>query len=224
MSETSEPQSGEHAARMDGIYKMQRHIYDLTRKYYLLGRDQMLDRLQPPAGGTILEAGCGTGRNLILAARRYPDAHLYGFDISEAMLNTARASIAKAGLNSRITLAQGDASNFTGSDLFGVPAFDRVFVSYSYSMIPPWREALMQSFQAVKPGGELHIVDFGEQTKLPGFFRSGLRAWLRKFHVEPREDLEAELTALAKQSDAKLTLTRPFRDYARAAVIVKPKG
>ena len=33
----------EDAARhMDGIYRYQRHIYDLTRKYYLLGRDRMI--------------------------------------------------------------------------------------------------------------------------------------------------------------------------------------
>ncbi|RYE69155.1 MAG: hypothetical protein EOP17_04230 [Rhizobiaceae bacterium] len=28
-----------HAGRMDRMYRYQRHIYDLTRKYYLLGRD-----------------------------------------------------------------------------------------------------------------------------------------------------------------------------------------
>lgn len=76
--------SGEHAAKhMDGIYRYQRYIYDLTRKYFLLGRDTMLDGLQPPDGGTVLEVGCGTGRNLVLAARRYPNAKYYGFDISE---------------------------------------------------------------------------------------------------------------------------------------------
>jgi len=73
---------GVHAAHMDGIYRYQRYIYDATRKYYLLGRDLLLDELRPPMGGTVLEIGCGTGRNLILAARRYPSARLYGFDIS----------------------------------------------------------------------------------------------------------------------------------------------
>ena len=63
-----------HAALMDGVYRGQRHIYDLTRKYYLLGRDRMIDELQPPVGGHVLEIGCGTGRNLIAAARCWPGA------------------------------------------------------------------------------------------------------------------------------------------------------
>ena len=74
---------------MDAIYRYQRYVYDATRKYYLLGRDRLLAELQPPAGGSVLEIACGTGRNLILAARRYPNARFYGFDISNAMLDTA---------------------------------------------------------------------------------------------------------------------------------------
>jgi S-adenosylmethionine-diacylgycerolhomoserine-N-methlytransferase len=212
---------GDAASDMDRIYRLQRHIYDASRKFYLLGRDGMLAGLDAPRGGTILEVGCGTGRNLILAARRYPHAKLYGFDVSPAMLETAAASIAKAGFADRITLAQGDASNFTGYALFGVSSFDRVFISYALSMIPPWREAVARGFAAVTPGGSLHIVDFGEQSRLPRAFRTGLRAWLKKFSVYPREDLERELEAVAQRSGAKLTLARPFRDYARSAVVRK---
>jgi S-adenosylmethionine-diacylgycerolhomoserine-N-methlytransferase len=213
--------SGDAASDMDRIYRLQRHIYDASRKYYLLGRDDMLAGLDVPPGGTILEVGCGTGRNLILAARRYPLARLYGFDVSPAMLETAAASIHKAGLADRIILAQGDASNFSGQALFGVPHFDRVFISYALSMIPPWREAVVQGFAAVAPGGSLHIVDFGEQSRLPRAFRTALRAWLRKFSVDPREGLERELQALASKTGAELTLARPFRDYARSGVVRK---
>ena len=41
------------AAEMDAIYRVQRHIYDASRKYYLLGRDGMLAGLDPPPGGTV---------------------------------------------------------------------------------------------------------------------------------------------------------------------------
>ena len=77
MSTTELPPSpafkANHAELMDGVYHWQRHIYDLTRKYYLLGRDRLIDGLEVPQGGTVLELGCGTGRNIILAARRYPN-------------------------------------------------------------------------------------------------------------------------------------------------------
>ena len=58
--------TSDHAARMDRMYRYQRHIYDLTRKYYLLGRDRAIRDLQVPVDGTLLEVGCGTGRNLCL--------------------------------------------------------------------------------------------------------------------------------------------------------------
>ena len=53
------------AAPMDAIYRRQRFIYDLTRRPYLFGRDQMLAELEPPPGGSVLEIGCGTARNLL---------------------------------------------------------------------------------------------------------------------------------------------------------------
>jgi S-adenosylmethionine-diacylgycerolhomoserine-N-methlytransferase len=210
------------ATEMDAIYRVQRHIYDASRKYYLLGRDGLLEQLNPPPAGTILEVGCGTGRNLILAARRYPSARCFGFDVSHAMLETAEASVAKVGLQPSIQLEQADAAQFDAKSVFGVDGFDRVFISYALSMIPPWRAALAHAFQAVKPGGSLHIVDFGEQSRLPSAFRSGLRAWLRKFSVEPRAELEAELRHLAADTGAQLVFERPFRDYACRAVLKKP--
>ncbi len=210
------------ADHMDGIYRYQRYIYDLTRKYYLLGRDSLLDGMKPPPQGTVLEVGCGTGRNLILAARRYRDAKFYGFDVSEMMLETARSNIERAGLSDRITLAQGDAANFSSSELFGVNDFDRVFISYAVSMIPPWRESLVESYKAVAPGGSLHIVDFGQQSKLPGWFKTMLVAWLKKFTVTPRAELEAELSAIARERNGELTFKKLYGDYAQLAVLTKP--
>ena len=213
--------AGSAAEHMDAIYRYQRYVYDASRKYYLLGRDRLLDELAPPPGGSVLEVACGTGRNLIKAARRYPDAHFYGFDISTAMLETARTSIARAGLADRITVAAGDATDFSGERLFGVPAFDRVFVSYALSMIPPWREALRQALTSVAPGGRLYVVDFGDQADLPGWFKSGLRAWLAKFSVEPRDALPGELQKLAGESGVSVGCDELYRGYAIYAVIAK---
>ena len=210
------------AEHMDAIYRYQRYIYDASRKYYLLGRDRLLDELDPPPGGAVLEIACGTGRNLIVAARRYPGVRFFGFDISSAMLDTARAAIARNGLSDRITVAAGDAAEFSGERLFGMPAFDRVFISYALSMIPPWRTAMQRAVDAVAPGGRLHVVDFGEQEELPRWFKRGLRAWLGKFSVEPRAELEAELKMLAAETSAHLEFQRMFRDYAQRAVLVKP--
>ena len=53
---------------MDRMYRMQRYFYDVTRKYYLLGRDQLLEQMEVRAGEHVLEIGCGTARNLIALA------------------------------------------------------------------------------------------------------------------------------------------------------------
>ena len=142
------------APLMDRLYRHQRHIYDLTRKHYLLGRDQLITGLQPPPGSRVLEIGCGTARNLVLAARRYPDVEFYGIDISFEMLETARKAVVREGLTAHIQLAQADAVRFDPALLFGVPSFARIFVSYSLSMIPAWPAVLATAVQWLAPGGE----------------------------------------------------------------------
>lgn len=209
------------AQHMDAIYRYQRYVYDATRKYYLLGRDRLIADLDPPRGGTVLEVACGTGRNLIGAARRYPEARFYGFDISNAMLETARSSIQRADLDARINIAHGDATSFDPATLFGVPGFDRIFISYALSMIPPWRPALQEALGALAPGGKLFIVDFGDQARLPGWFKRGLRSWLAQFSVTPRDELEAELGRIGTMPGYEVHYEPLYRGYSTYAVVTR---
>jgi S-adenosylmethionine-diacylgycerolhomoserine-N-methlytransferase len=207
---------------MDRIYRHQRHIYDITRKYYLLGRDELIASLDAPAGTRVLEIGCGTGRNLILAAQRYRAAKFFGLDISAEMLATGRANLKRAGMDGRIELARADATDFDPVVLFGVDKFDRVFISYSLSMIPDWRGALGEALDHVAPGGKLAIVDFGQQENLPGWFRSVLHAWLRQFHVTPREELSRAIAAEAIRRGYRWQVRPLYRGYAWIGTIDAP--
>jgi S-adenosylmethionine-diacylgycerolhomoserine-N-methlytransferase len=204
---------------MDRMYRRQRHIYDLTRKFYLLGRDELIAALEPPPGGAVLEIACGTGRNLIRAARTYPQARFFGLDVSEEMLTSARANVAAAGLSRRIVLARGDATSFDPQALFGLTAFDRVFISYALSMIPPWERTAAQAASSLTPGGALHVVDFGDQGEWPAWGRAGLRAWLARFSVTPRLGLEAELGRLATARGLNLAFRPLYRRYAFLAAL-----
>jgi S-adenosylmethionine-diacylgycerolhomoserine-N-methlytransferase len=206
------------AALMDRMYRRQRHIYDLSRKFYLLGRDEAIARVRAAPGDTVIEIGCGTGRNLVKLARAYPEARLFGLDVSREMLLTAAASVARAGLSQRIALARGDAASFEPQGLFGRAGFDRVVISYALSMIPPWREALAHALDVLSPGGSLHLVDFGDCAGLPPPFRTGLRRWLAAFDVTPRDDLGDTLEALSAERGLKCA-TEPWRrGYALLAV------
>jgi S-adenosylmethionine-diacylgycerolhomoserine-N-methlytransferase len=207
------------AILMDRMYRHQRYFYDTTRKFYLLGRDRMIRDLNPAAHDRVLELGCGTGRNLILAAKRFPNAQFYGIDVSEAMLTTARQNIERAGLFSRIHVARADATQFDPVKVLGTGGFERVFISYSLSMIPAWRNVLRNAVTLLSPRGELHVVDFGDQRGLPRWFASVLLRWLAIFHVTPRDDLEIQLNALADYEAGELQFDRPFRGYAQYAVL-----
>jgi S-adenosylmethionine-diacylgycerolhomoserine-N-methlytransferase len=201
------------------MYRYTRHIYDLTRKPYLLGRDRLIAELGLEAGGSVLEMGCGTGRNLIAAARAYPQAELYGFDISEEMLKTAKAAISRAGLADRIHLVQGDATAFDAAFAFGRGAFDRVYFSYALSMIPPWRAALAHGLALTSAGGRLSVVDFGFCEELGGVPRAILHGWLNLFHVTPRAELEDELQAVARKGGRPFRFERPFGGYAQLGAV-----
>jgi S-adenosylmethionine-diacylgycerolhomoserine-N-methlytransferase len=207
---------------MDRIYTSQRHIYDATRKFYLLGRDGLIADLRPKPQATVLEVGCGTARNLIAVARRYPGVTCYGLDVSQAMLATARRSVARAGLTSRIHLAEADATAFDPQALFGVTRFDRVLISYALSMIPPWQDVLRHAGEVLAPGGSLHIVDFGDQRRLPSAFKRALDAWLARFHVTPRLTLPQEIEALAREQGLRASIRPRYRGYAVAAELVRP--
>jgi len=208
-----------HAHAMDRIYRWQRYIYDVTRKFYLLGRDRLVADLEVPAGGKVLEIGCGTARNLIAVGRRYPAARLYGVDISKAMLETALRSLARAGLERRVRTAVADATDFTPSRTFGFAGLDRVYISYTLSMIPDWRAALDRAAAAVGPDGRLLIVDFGQQEGLPRWFRALLRAWLRRFHVYPVAGLPEALAEIGKQRELVVECRSLYRGYAVYAVL-----
>lgn len=211
--------SDDHAAGMDRMYRYTRHVYDLTRKYYLLGRDRLVRDLDLPEGGTVLEIGCGTGRNLIAVARRWPKARVHGVDISEEMLKTARAAIAAAGLADRVTVARADAVTLDPAPLFGRATFDRVCFSYTLSMIPDWTGALGRALDLVAPTGRFHAVDFGRFERLPGLVKRLMRWWLTQFHVTPRETLDTALEEAAAARGRSVVIERPYLGYAQSAVV-----
>lgn len=206
---------------MDRMYRLQRYFYDFTRKYYLLGRDRLLGEMDIQAGEMVLEAGCGTGRNLIILAKRHPNANFFGLDASSAMLETAQSKINAAGVKN-IDLKTALADDFSYSTTFGVSRpFDKIFFSYSISMIPPWRESIDNALSNLKSGSELFMVDFYDQNGLPRIFQKFLTAWLKAFHVQFRKDLFPYLETFERSGVGKLSVTSLYRRYAFIAVFRK---
>jgi S-adenosylmethionine-diacylgycerolhomoserine-N-methlytransferase len=182
------PSQTEHS--MDRMYKVQRHFYDLTRKYFLLGRDTALQRMAVRPGERVLEIGCGTARNLIKLLRLQPEGRYFGLDASREMLKTAGTRLARVPGGSQVRLQVCLAERLDYRQVFGLQQpFDVMLFSYALSMIPTWQEALAAARANLAPQGRLIIVDFWDQRELPGWFARLLKRWLNFFGVHYRPEL-----------------------------------
>lgn len=206
---------------MDRMYRYQRYFYDSTRKYYLFGRDKLIEQMDVQAGENVLEVGCGTGRNLVILAEKFPLTHFYGLDASTEMLKTAQAKVDAKNITN-ITLKTALADDFMHQETFGLDErFDSIFFSYSISMIPTWKESIANALHNLKPGRNIYIVDFYDQKDLPAWFRKILQVWLRQFHVQFWEDLMPHLRSLEKQGLITLNISSVFRRYSFIAELTK---
>jgi S-adenosylmethionine-diacylgycerolhomoserine-N-methlytransferase len=222
----TEPVAADQAVAMDRMYRLTRHVYDVTRAYYLLGRDRMLAKVVTNPSTATLEVGCGTARNLIKLARRPEPGLLCGLDASQEMLDTAEASIARAGVpaagHERIRLRQGLAESLDAKSMFGRDEpFDTIFFSYCLSMVPTWPGAIEAAMANLKTGGHLVIVDFWDQKELPGMFAAGLKRWLSLFHVHYRPEVHDALAALGTSGRADITFESVAKRYAYIASLTK---
>src|SRR5579871_6452787 len=117
-------------------------------------------------------------------------------------------------MSDRVFVKLADATAIRADEFFEVARFDRVFISYTLSMIPGWNQALRQAVKLLAPSGSLHIVDFGQQSGLPYWFRWMLRRWLNIFHVSPRLGLGNELARLATDESLRASVHELYGGYA----------
>jgi len=216
----------DQAVAMDRMYHVTRHIYDVTRAYYLLGRDRLLTKVATSPSAATLEVGCGTARNLIRLARRSEPGELFGLDASHEMLETAAASIEQSGVErggrTPIVLRQGLAEQLDAQRMFGREApFDTIYFSYCLSMVPTWAGAIEAALANLKPGGEMLIVDFWDQKDLPGWFAAGLKRWLSLFHVHYRPEVHEALAQLGASGRADVSFESVSKRYAYIATVRK---
>lgn len=204
-----------HAQKMDRIYRYQRHIYDVTRRFFQFGRDTLIRKMKIREGDRVLEIACGTARNLIILARLYPDAKFYGIDASKYMLETARIKANKAKLADKIELKHCLAENLSRSSSFGLgEPFDLIFFSYSLSMISDSVRALDTALRNLKTGRTIYIVDFWDQRDFPLWFRYLLKRWLSLFHVEHKVESIEYLNRLSNSNLGEYEFYPIYKSYS----------
>jgi ubiquinone/menaquinone biosynthesis C-methylase UbiE len=120
-------------------------------------KQALLDQAGLASGQEALDLACGTGTLTVWAGQRVPGLRLAGLDGDPEMLARARAKADAAGLN--IAFDEG----FSTSLPFPDGRFDRVLSSLFFHHLDrdSKRRTFAQVFRVLKPGGELHVADWG---------------------------------------------------------------
>jgi ubiquinone/menaquinone biosynthesis C-methylase UbiE len=107
-----------------------------------------------PAGALVLEAGCGTGAQTVILARKNPAARFVSADIAPDSLELARQAVQRAGLAN---------VRFEQADLFRLPfpdaMFDAVFVCFVLEHLSAPLQALAELSRALRPGGIITVIE-----------------------------------------------------------------
>lgn len=111
--------------------------------------------IQP--GHRVLDLGCGTGTLAILAKKSQPDAEIVGLDADPEVLGIARRKARAAAASAHLARAMSFALPF------GDESFDRILSSLFFHHLTHEnkRRTLREVFRVLRPGGELHVADWG---------------------------------------------------------------
>lgn len=112
---------------------------------------------------TILDLATGTADLAIAMAKRSPQAHITGADLSEKMLEVGREKVTREGLENQILLTVGDAAELSFPD----GAFDVVTVAFGVRNFSHLDQALSEIRRILKPSGSLFILEFSMPTRFP---------------------------------------------------------
>ena len=150
-------------------------FYDIVTK--LLGvqafHRKLIDQAVISSAHRVLEIGCGTGSLAILAKQLNPGADVVGMDPDPKALARARRKAQRTGATIQFDVG------FSEELPYPDASFDKVLSAFmlhhvrSDAKLPTIREAC----RVLKPGGSLHLADFGEgQHHWGGFLASVLHS------------------------------------------------
>ncbi len=127
-------------------------------------RAELLDRIAPAAGETIIDIGCGTGTFAIMLKKACPDARIVGIDPDPQILEIARAKATAACVEVEWAQHMGDELGMAIAD----NGADKATSSLVLHQCPmEMKRAILASmFSVLRGGGGLFIADYGHQRSL----------------------------------------------------------
>ncbi len=140
-------------------------LYDLAMRLTMREstfKRRLVEEMRLEESHRVLDLGCGTATLTILIKKTYPEVEIIGLDIDPKILEIARSKVQKAGVE--IKLDQGSAFELPYPDNF----FDRVVSSLVIHHLTHENKArtFREILRVLKPGGEMHIADFGKPQNI----------------------------------------------------------
>lgn len=148
-------------------------VYDPLLKWVMkeeIFKRKLIDQAGIQPGMKVLDLGCGTGTLTLMLKQTHPHASVTGMDGDPQVLAIAREK--SRGID--IQWDEGLASCLPYPD----SAFDRVVTSLVIHHLThsDKRRAFQEMYRVLKPGGELHVLDFGPpHSSLAGFMTRYMR-------------------------------------------------
>jgi ubiquinone/menaquinone biosynthesis C-methylase UbiE len=155
-------------------------------------REALIEQAAISSSDRVLDIGCGTGTLVTLIKNLYPGVGVFGLDPDPKALARARRKAQRAAVS--IQFDQGFSEDLTYPD----ESFDRVFSSFMLHHLDSEvkLKTVCEVRRVLKPGGSLHLVDFGgPKSSSDGFLA-------RLFHSSHRlrDNFDAGIITLLSQS------------------------
>jgi len=183
-------------------------FYDLIQRWVVrdtLFKSRLIEQAGIQAGHRVLDLGCGTGTLALMVKRSQPDAEVVGLDADPQMLKVATTKASRETMD--VKFDQGMAFSLPYPD----DSFDRVLSSLMiHHLKTPDKEKTAQDvYRILKPGGQLHVIDFGKPRtfygKLVGLFLHGFE--------EANDNIDGRLPGIFEQAGLRVQEAGDFMTF-----------
>ena len=168
------------------------------------GNPTALVELHP--GEVVLDLGSGGGIDVLLSARRVgPTGHAYGVDMTDEMLDLARANAEAAGA-SNVTFLKGTIEDVPLPNA----SVDVMISNCVINLSADKGTVLREAFRVLRPGGRFAVSDIVTRRELPDQLRRSMELWAGCVAGALSEDEFVRLLGEAGFSDARVEVTRAY--------------